>query len=271
MEGYRSGESTTTLAEAFGCSQNTVIRTVKTLLPLEEYNALKASRSKKESSHDSKIVDRPDSNDKELSFSQEIKTQTNKGIDSNSNRVDEDLSQLELEDEFDPADNDSTQHLALNDAEDFRDDSILESINQETFNPFGDDQLTSLDVFQEIAPLASEFDIAEPHEVKCLKLEPGVLPDVVYMLVDRSVELDARPLKEFSDLAFLSEVEKERYGLCLFSNQRSAKRSCARSQRVIKIPNSSIFGISKSFLLARGITRLVLEGVLIALDEEVTV
>ena len=48
VEGYRSGESTTTLAKAYGCSQNTVIRTVKTVLSLEEYKALKAARFKGE-------------------------------------------------------------------------------------------------------------------------------------------------------------------------------------------------------------------------------
>ena len=48
MEAYRSGESTTALAEAYGCSQNTVIRTVKGLLSAEEYNGLKAARYKGE-------------------------------------------------------------------------------------------------------------------------------------------------------------------------------------------------------------------------------
>ena len=39
VEGYRSGESTTSLAEEYGCSQNTVIRTVKSILSLDEYHA----------------------------------------------------------------------------------------------------------------------------------------------------------------------------------------------------------------------------------------
>ena len=46
VEGYRSGESTTALAEEYGCSQNTVIRTVKALLSTDEYEALKAARGK---------------------------------------------------------------------------------------------------------------------------------------------------------------------------------------------------------------------------------
>ena len=43
---YKAGESTAALAEAFGCSPNTVSRTVKALLPADAYAALKASRQK---------------------------------------------------------------------------------------------------------------------------------------------------------------------------------------------------------------------------------
>ena len=43
---YKAGESTSALAEAFGCSPNTVSRTVKALLPADAYAALKASRQK---------------------------------------------------------------------------------------------------------------------------------------------------------------------------------------------------------------------------------
>ena len=43
---YKAGESTSALAKAFGCSPNTVSRTVKALLPADAYVALKASRQK---------------------------------------------------------------------------------------------------------------------------------------------------------------------------------------------------------------------------------
>ena len=43
---YKAGESTSALAEAFGCSPNTVSRTVKALLPADAYAALKAGRQK---------------------------------------------------------------------------------------------------------------------------------------------------------------------------------------------------------------------------------
>jgi hypothetical protein len=93
-----------------------------------------------------------------------------------------------------------------------------------------------------------------------------LLPDSAYMLVDKVVELDARPLKEFPELGLLDDAEQERQGLCLFASPRAAKRQCGRSQRVIKVPDTAVFQRTSSYLLARGITRLVLDGTLIALD-----
>ena len=132
-------------------------------------------------------------------------------------------------------------------SKDFQNDSIAE---QELDDKANEDNVVDIDVFQEVVPLTSELGVVAPKEMVCEKLEPGVLPGVVYMLVDRSVELDARPLKDFPELGLLPDLEKERKAICLFTNQRTAKRNCGRSQRVIKIPNSNVFEISTRFLLA---------------------
>ena len=86
------------------------------------------------------------------------------------------------------------------------------------------------------------------------------------MIVDKKVELDSQPISDFPEWSFLPENELKRNAILLFSNQRSAKRSCSRNQRVIKIPNTSIFKISKPYLISKGITRLILDDALIALD-----
>ena len=44
VERYRAGDATASLAKAYGCSPNTVTRTVKTLLSETDYAAVKASR-----------------------------------------------------------------------------------------------------------------------------------------------------------------------------------------------------------------------------------
>ena len=83
--------------------------------------------------------------------------------------------------------------------------------------------------------------------------------------VDKTVELDPRPLSEFPELGFIDPSEQERQALCLYASPRAAKRQCGRSQRVIKVPDTQVFEQTSSYLLARGITHLVVEGSLFAL------
>jgi len=92
------------------------------------------------------------------------------------------------------------------------------------------------------------------------------LPEVVYMLVDKKVELEVKAISDLPEWSFLPENELKRNSLQLFSNQRTAKRICSRNQRVIKVPNTSVFEVAKSYLLAKGITRLILEDSIIGLD-----
>ena len=114
--------------------------------------------------------------------------------------------------------------------------------------------------------LISAFAWEEQKEVAAKAFAIELLPDTVYMLVDKKVELEAKPLKEFSQWSFLSEEDQERLVIMLFSNQRSAKRNCSRNQRVLKVPNPEVFKLSCPFLLAKGITRLIIDDCLIALD-----
>jgi len=218
---YKAGESTSALAEAFGCSPNTVSRTVKALLPADAYAALKASRQKG-------LATPPPP-----TATQEEKPQA------------------------DSLQEDDTT-LALDDADDFGEDSEEELAD--------DDDNGSVETFTELVPLLGVGNLSDRPLNQAQPFSVDLLPDSAYMLVDKVVELDARPLKEFPELGPLDDAEQERQGLCLFASPRSAKRQCGRSQRVIKVPDTAVFQRTSSYLLARGITRLVLDGTLIALD-----
>ena len=122
------------------------------------------------------------------------------------------------------------------------------------------------DVFQEIAVLSVDLPQVSRQQVSCLPFAAGVLPDSVYMLVDKTVELDPKPLSDFPELGVVNPEELTRQALCLYSSPRSAKRQCGRSQRVIKVPDTQVFERTSRHLLARGITRLVLEGAMYSLD-----
>ena len=230
---YKAGESTAALAEAFGCSPNTVTRTVKALLPPEAYAALKASRQK---------------------------TGTITPTPTVAPAAEEESSVDAVQDE----DNDEgASTLALDDADDFGEDT--DEVNDEEGST-EDDVSAASQTFTELVPLVGVADLSDRLPVEVQPLQAGSLPNSVYMLVDKVVELDARPLRDFPELAHLEESELDRQGLFLYGNPRAAKRQCGRSQRVIKVPDTAVFERTSPYLLARGITRLVMDGSLIALD-----
>ncbi len=262
VEEFRLGTTAVKLAEFYGCSPNTVIRTVKAFLSDDEYLSLKASRGRKG----------PASTTKKESSSIDQVGSLKKGDDSSVAEVAAPaLSGSENQDEgliqdFGYLAKDAGP-LALDDADDFEDYQEGEPSDENEVDLSSEIHFEH-QIFHEVVPLTSELLIDEIQEVACKPLCPGDLPNCVYMLVDKSVELDERPLKDFPELGELNSTDQDQKGIYLFSNPRSAKRQCGRSQRVIKIPDSSIFEITAPHLLSRGITRLVLEGALFALDSK---
>ena len=228
---YKAGESTAALAAFYGCSPNTVSRTVKALLPADAYEALKASRQK-----GGGVVSASE-------------TAAELSVQSTAPDV--------VAQNGDSIQDDDGSSLALDDADDFGEDPEDE---------IADDDSVFVETFTELAPLVDVGDLSDRQRIEAQAFSADVLPASVYMLVDKVVELDARPLKEFPELGPLDDAELERKGLCLFVSPRAAKRQCNRNQRVIKVPDTGVFARTSSYLLARGISRLVMEGQLIALD-----
>lgn len=95
----------------------------------------------------------------------------------------------------------------------------------------------------------------------------GDIPDSGYLLVDKTVELQALSLAEIPELGLLAPEEEQRQALVIYTNPRQAKRLCGRSQRVIRIPDTQVLARTAPYLLAQGISRVVIEGSLYALPE----
>lgn len=248
VERYRAGETSAHIAAAFGCSANTVSRTVRSLLSSDEYAELKIQRAAKGTALESSTSESsaPDS---------APSTNAEGSKESVGSEADGDAVEDAVEDEDGNGDGDG-QILALDDAEDFGGADLDDN---ETFNT--DDE----NVFHEIAVLPVDLPQVTTQEVICRPFASELLPDSVYMLVDKTVELDPRPLSEFPELGLSDPLEQQRQALCLYASPRAAKRQCGRSQRVIKVPDTQVFEQTSSYLLARGITHLVVEGSLFSL------
>ena len=244
---YKAGESTAALAAAYGCSPNTVSRTVKSLLPPEAYAALKASRQKhgttaaapfEEVSVEAISVQEP------TAIRESPPVAVAPGV--------EEVSESEPD-----SDSEEAATLALDDAEDFAEE--VDDTDEE-------EDSSASDVFTELVPLAGVEDMGGHSTFAVKPFAPDLLPASAYMLVDKVVELDARPLRDFPDIGALDAAELDLQGICLFASPRAAKRQCGRSQRVIKVPDTGVFGLTTNYLVARGITRLVMDGSVMALD-----
>ena len=139
-------------------------------------------------------------------------------------------------------------------------------INHEVF-----DEKSSVDAsliqpsFVEIAPLNYVIDNDKQIDFSSVSISETVLPKVVYMIVDKKIELETKLLKDYSDWQFLSQSELNRKTIEIYFDIIIAKRFCNKEQKVIKVPNPDVFRIVAPILINRGISRIVSNEKLIAL------
>ena len=269
---YRDGIASSVLAEAYGCSLNTVSRVVKAALDPADYAQLKQQRAKAVPRPGALGTDRVAS-DRAASDAVPLEAvvpaeghlvEAGPGLDPNPDPLldlspEPDLGNDPDSDPDCPEEPASliTPVLAIDDADDFGEDPEADDPTDSLDGDgFDDDQFVAV-------PIALIDHSIEPAQ--CQPLAGAALPASVYMLVDKTVELQAKPLKEFPELGHLPLDEEERQALLVFANPRQAKRQCGRTQRVIKVPDTRIFERTASYLLAQGISRVVLEGSLYSL------
>jgi len=121
------------------------------------------------------------------------------------------------------------------------------------------------DSFFEIAPIDYEIDNSSRKELSSVPLSEIDLPKVVYMVVDKKIELEIKLLKDFPEWQFLPQDDLSRKTIEIFFDLNLAKRSCNKEQKVLKVPNTDVFRIASPVLIAKGISRIVCAENLIAL------
>ena len=142
--------------------------------------------------------------------------------------------------------NDPNDHKVLN-----------ENISSSNFAP--------IDSFFEIAPIDYEIDNSSRKELSSIPLSDVDFPRIVYMIVDKKIELEIKLLKDFPEWQFLPQDDLSRKTIEIFSDLKLAKKSCKQEQKVLKVPNSNVFRIASSVLVAKGISRIVCAENLIAI------
>ena len=133
---------------------------------------------------------------------------------------------------------------------------IIENI-QEEFIP-----ITS---FVEIVPLDCKIEKNLQKDLSSISISDINFPKVVYMIVDKKIELETKYLKDYPEWEFLSQDELKRKTIQIFYDLKIAKRFCNNDQKVIKVPNTNVFKVVAPLLKSKGISRIVCDDKLIAL------
>ena len=285
VERFRAGQGPQSLAEAYGCSPNTVSRVVKAALEPAEYARLRDQRGRRSVAEPAAVVvDHGILPTDALALDPEppapaaaapvaaapaltAQDPAAAGNPSTGDRQPRPVvppprrvrAAAESEGEDGPA------VLAIDDADDFGDDDDADDFGDDEDD---DDLLADDDGGDEAASFVPVplVELVDDHtEIRAQPLTSADLPGSAYMLVDKTVELQARPLSEFTELGRLSADEQHRQALMVFVNPRQAKRLCGRTQRVIKLPDTAVLSRTAPYLLAQGISRVVIEGALFAL------
>ena len=126
-------------------------------------------------------------------------------------------------------------------------------------------EFSEIDDFIEITPLNFNIDIEPQKDLTSIDIKSFNFPKIVYLIVNKKIELEKKLLKDYPEWQFLSADDLEREIIEIFFDIKSAKRACNKEQKVIKVPNPEVFRIVAPILISRGITRIISEDKLIAL------
>lgn len=147
--------------------------------------------------------------------------------------------------------------------QEFLDQKVIDNDNPKLNLDYTKDYDFSL--FTEIIPLNEEIENLPRKDLSSVSISEIKFPKVVYMVVDKRIELEIKKLKDYPNWHFLSENELERKTIEIFIDMKAAKRSCNNEQKVIKVPNTKVFEIVAPILISRGISRIISDDTLIAL------
>ena len=122
-----------------------------------------------------------------------------------------------------------------------------------------------IESFVEITPLDYQIENKPRKEITSIPIKDIIFPQIVYMIVDKKIELTIKFLKDYPAWSFLPKEDLSRKTIEIYFDLKIAKRFCNKEQKVIKVPNTDVFKIAAPILISRGISRIVSDDKLIAL------
>lgn len=281
------GETTSTIAKRYGVSTSTISRILKTQLPEDEYRALIAQ--KRSATSEKPLVPAPTSAGEKSAPEKPVRRvrKRSRVAEESGQPQAEDGGQLELlAPDDDAATLDSSPPTAKSGdvsavaTELLEHPRIRRKDDEDELAGDLDEDLDDLDEDDLDSELDAEFDDGDDDDdeddtddedgddepgllgqaVEIMPISDAVFPRTCYLVVDRLSELITHPLNEFADLGKIPVEQESAQTLPIFDNHRVARRFSRRNQRVIKVPDGQLITKATSYLQAKGITHLLIDG-----------
>ena len=139
--------------------------------------------------------------------------------------------------------------------------SNKDSINQS----FSENQFLQSSSFMELVPIDLDIDNSTRKDCSSIPIEEIDFPEIVYMIVDKKVELEIKLLKDYPEWHFLPEEDLQIKTIEIYFDLKVAKRDCKKDYKVIKVPNPNVFKIASKMMVSKGIRRIISDKQLISL------
>ena len=160
----------------------------------------------------------------------------------------------------------------LNETFHFKDEKLLENdneltneknkINKPNYTSISkgrsnEDNINPFESFIEITPLDHDFEDVSQKDISSIPLSEIKLPNMVFLIVKKEIELETKYLKDYPEWQFLPQNDLKRKTIEIHFDLKTAKRICNKDQRVIKVTNTDVFRIVAPILISHGISRIV--------------
>jgi len=276
---YRETEATTsTLAERYGVSSSTVSRFLKNSFSGEEYEQLiqkkRLARSPRGLEEEEAAADLPEKAIEVISVrAAQIAAKDEQAFEPPIASV-EQLTLLM--DTVYPPEADNPEDTEINgdktletaNLSEFFVEAIEEEEEEDELDEDWDEEEDE-DEDEEEGELADSYlgpTIVKTAQLQILPLSAAAFPKTCYLVIDRAAELITRPLKDFAELGKVPPQEIQQRTLPIFESHRIARRFSKRKEKVIKVPDGRLIEKAHAQLEAKGITRLLMDGRIYALE-----
>jgi hypothetical protein len=149
------------------------------------------------------------------------------------------------------------ENLLENDNKQTFEENIIKKTEDTSIGISNEDKTSPFESFIEITPLDHDFEDVSQKDISSIPLSEIKLPNMVFLIVKKEIELETKYLKDYPEWQFLPQNDLKRKTIEIHFDLKTAKRMCNKDQKVIKVPNTDVFRIVAPILMSRGISRIV--------------